>query len=430
MIGAPGQGLILLIVGGGHSLQLAVLTDVVDNDLIAIVQVFLCIGHRNGDLAVTLILGGEHGLTLGVHSGNGPVGGRGAVRLLLHSQGHAAATGVLGDGVPRRLVQSDNAHVGGDLHIGHAAVLHRLQRGGLNGDSGLVHILVGLILSAGGHVDLQLAVLDFHAVISILSTRELAADLGADRAVAVALGLGHHSLGSLDCPEAGGLILHRGIAGGAVVLHIAGEDTAGDGNTGSIPVLHSVHCIDSRIRDKCTTRDRNFRSLSHAGIIGRTVKDQSGARNDIAGISNHTSDVSSCLKLAAGDGDSSCACYNTSSASDIEGTTGNFDLILPGGIDPTGNIATAFNAAIEGATLDVDHVGVTSPARSVTCNNRIIRGTESTALNVNRCTNRFTGKYCTLHRFKSTRLNCGSGSTANSNRPRILGDNFSASQRI
>ena len=113
-----------------------------------------------------------------------------------------------------------------------------------------------------------------------------------------------------------------------------------------------VHCIDSRIRDKCTTRDRNFRSLSHARIIGRTVKDQSGARNDIAGISNHTSDVSSCLKLAAGDGDSSCACYNTSSASDIEGTTGNFDLILPGGIDPTGNIATAFNAAIEGATLD------------------------------------------------------------------------------
>ncbi|SCJ47787.1 Uncharacterised protein [uncultured Flavonifractor sp.] len=421
MLCGPGEDPIL-------QLRLHVL-QAVGADIVHLGQVspFVLHGNLNGACGVVRAV---HVLAVGRGGHRVGQGSAAGASLLLDGQRYLRAIGVLGDGVPRRLVQGDGAHVGSDLDVRDIAVLHGLQRGILDGDSGLVHILSGLTTLAGGHIDLQLAVLDVHAVISILSTRELAADLGADRAVAVALGLGHHSLGSLDCPEAGGLILHRGIAGGAVVLHIAGEDTAGDGNTGSIPVLHSVHCIDSRIRDKCTTRDRNFRSLSHAGIIGRTVKDQSGARNDIAGISNHTSDVSSCLKLAAGDGDSSCACYNTSSASDIEGTTGNFDLILPGGIDPTGNIATAFNAAIEGATLDVDHVGVTSPARSVTCNNRIIRGTESTALNVNRCTNRFTGKYCTLHRFKSTRLNCGSGSTANSNRPRILGDNFSASQRI
>ncbi|SCJ14681.1 Uncharacterised protein [uncultured Flavonifractor sp.] len=409
MVGGPGQGAGL--IGGGHRLQLAIFTHIVNHDTLTIGQ-FLIIGYRNGDLALAgVVLSGEHGVAAGVNGGHGPA----ATDLLLHGQGHAAAIGLLGDGVPGILVQGNGAHVGDDIHIdlgrlngGQSVVVHRY------GD--LLDVFVRSSSLAGGHIYSDRTGFRLHLTVSFgsgfsLVDREVATDSSGGRGAARRLlYIGHHAIGGLYRPEALRRSVFLGsIAGGNVGFGIRREGAADDGNAGSVRriISHSLHCVDSRIRGKCTTGNRNFGSFGHTWILCRTVKYQSGTGNYNSAISDLAGDISGRLKLAAGDGDSSSTGNNASSAGNVKGTTGNCDLILPGGIDTAGNITRSLNAAIEGTALDVDHIGITSPVRSVTRNNRIIRGAESAALNGNRCASREPSKYCTLHRFKLTRLNRG-----------------------
>ena len=180
---------------------------------------------------------------------------------------------------------------------------------------------------------------------------------------------------------------HKALIRSQISAGVGGEITARDGNAFIAVVLFLNYLNGINIRLEIAACNRNLRVIAHTRVTCFAIKNKCGARNHNTGIADLTGHVTGGIEHTAINGHLSTTCNNAGTASNIECTAVNRDIIFPRRIDTASYITTRLNCAVEGATIDCNLIGPTFSLCTIENYNCIIDTGKYTILDSNSCTN-------------------------------------------